>query len=53
VWPAGEGEHIPASLIKEILDRARALQEQLTKSGEVTPALKRRRKPNPGIATNR
>ena len=32
---------IPASLIKEILDRARALQEQLTKSGEATPALKR------------
>ena len=30
---------IPASLIKEILDRARALQEQLTKSGEVTPSL--------------
>ena len=32
---------IPASLIKEILDRARALQEQLTKSGEATPDLKR------------
>jgi tetratricopeptide (TPR) repeat protein len=32
---------IPASLIKDILDRARALQEQLSKSGEATPALKR------------
>ena len=32
---------IPASLIKDILDRARALQEQLIKSGQVTPELKR------------
>jgi tetratricopeptide (TPR) repeat protein len=32
---------IPASLVKDILDRARALQEQLVKSGEVTPDLKR------------
>jgi tetratricopeptide (TPR) repeat protein len=31
---------IPASLIKDILDRARALQDQLTKSGQLTPALK-------------
>jgi eukaryotic-like serine/threonine-protein kinase len=31
---------IPASLIKDILDRARALQEQLIKSGQVTPELK-------------
>ena len=30
---------IPASLIKDILDRARALQEQLIKSGQVTPEL--------------
>ncbi len=28
---------IPAALIKDILDRARALQDQLTKSGQVTP----------------
>jgi hypothetical protein len=32
---------IPAVLIKDILDRARALQEQLIKSGQVTPELKR------------
>ena len=32
---------IPANLIKDILDRARTLQEQLIKSGQVTPALKR------------
>jgi cell division septum initiation protein DivIVA len=32
---------IPAQLIKDILDRARALQEQLIKSGQVTPNLKR------------
>ena len=32
---------IPATLIKDILDRARALQEQLIKSGQVTPDLKR------------
>jgi tetratricopeptide (TPR) repeat protein len=32
---------IPASLVKDILDRARALQDQLSKSGEVTPDLKR------------
>jgi tetratricopeptide (TPR) repeat protein len=32
---------IPAALIKDILDRARALQEQLIKSGQVTPDLKR------------
>jgi tetratricopeptide (TPR) repeat protein len=31
---------IPVSLIKDILDRARALQEQLIKSGEATPELK-------------
>ncbi len=31
---------IPAELIKDILDRARALQDQLTKSGRVTPDLK-------------
>jgi len=31
---------IPAALVKDILDRARALQEQLIKSGEVTPDLK-------------
>jgi tetratricopeptide (TPR) repeat protein len=31
---------VPASLIKDILDRARALQEQLVKSGQVTPDLK-------------
>ena len=31
---------IPASLIRDILDRARALQEQLIKSGQVTPELK-------------
>jgi tetratricopeptide (TPR) repeat protein len=34
-------EGIPASLIKDILDRARALQQQLIKSGEATPDLKR------------
>ena len=32
---------IPAALIKDILDRALALQEQLIKSGQVTPELKR------------
>jgi eukaryotic-like serine/threonine-protein kinase len=32
---------VPAGLIKDILDRARALQEQLIKSGQVTPELKR------------
>jgi len=32
---------IPATLIEDILDRARALQEQLIKSGQVTPDLKR------------
>ena len=31
---------IPANLIKDILDRARALQDQLIKSGQVTPDLK-------------
>ena len=32
---------IRADLVKDILDRARALQEQLIKSGQVTPELKR------------
>ena len=32
---------IPAALVKDILNRARALQDQLTKSGQVTPDLKR------------
>jgi tetratricopeptide (TPR) repeat protein len=32
---------IPATLVKDILDRARGLQEELTKSGQVTPDLKR------------
>ena len=32
---------VPAALIKDILDRARALQEQLAKSGQVTPEMKR------------
>ena len=32
---------IPANLIKDILDRAHALQEQLINSGQVTPDLKR------------
>jgi tetratricopeptide (TPR) repeat protein len=32
---------IPASLIKDILDRARALQDQLAKSGQLTPDLQR------------
>ena len=32
---------IPATLVKDILDRARTLQDQLIKSGEVTPELKR------------
>jgi hypothetical protein len=32
---------IPATLVKDILDRALALQEQLTKSGQVTPDLMR------------
>ena len=31
---------IPAALVKDILDRARALQVQLINSGQVTPALK-------------
>lgn len=31
---------VPASLVKDILDRARALQDQLIASGEVTPDLK-------------
>ena len=31
---------IPVSLIKDILDRAKALQDQLIKSGEVTPDLR-------------
>ena len=31
---------VPAALVKDILDRARALQEQLIKSGQVTPELK-------------
>jgi tetratricopeptide (TPR) repeat protein len=30
---------VPASLIKDILDRARALQDQLTASGQTTPKL--------------
>ena len=32
---------IPESLVKDILDRARALQDQLIKSGQVTPDLQR------------
>ena len=32
---------IPATLVKDILDRARALQEELVNSGQVTPDLKR------------
>ena len=32
---------IPANLVKDILDRARALQDQLIKSGEITPGLRR------------
>jgi tetratricopeptide (TPR) repeat protein len=32
---------VPATLVKDILDRARALQDQLLKSGQVTPDLKR------------
>lgn len=32
---------VPTSLIKDMLDRARALQEQLTQSGDVPPALRR------------
>jgi tetratricopeptide (TPR) repeat protein len=32
---------IPAALTKDILDRARALQEQLIKSGQLTPELRR------------
>ena len=32
---------IPATLVKDILDRARALQDELLKSGQVTPDLKR------------
>ena len=31
---------IPATVVKDILDRARGLQEQLTKSNQVTPDLK-------------
>ena len=31
---------VPSSLVKDILDRARGLQEQLTKSGALTPDLK-------------
>ena len=31
---------VPAELVKDILDKARALQEQLIKSGQVTPELK-------------
>jgi len=31
---------IPAELIKDILDRARTLQDQLTKSGQITPDLR-------------
>jgi tetratricopeptide (TPR) repeat protein len=32
---------VPAALVKDILDKAHALQEQLIKSGQVTPELKR------------
>jgi tetratricopeptide (TPR) repeat protein len=32
---------VPAALVKDILDKARALQEQLIRSGQVTPDLKR------------
>ena len=32
---------IPSALVKDILDRARGLQEQLVKSGQVTPELRR------------
>jgi tetratricopeptide (TPR) repeat protein len=32
---------VPAALIKDILDKALALQEQLIRSGQVTPGLKR------------
>jgi tetratricopeptide (TPR) repeat protein len=32
---------VPAALVKDILDRARALQEQLMRSGQVTPELRR------------
>jgi tetratricopeptide (TPR) repeat protein len=32
---------VPAALVKDILDQARALQDQLIKSGQVTPDLKR------------
>lgn len=32
---------VPASLVKDILDRARDLQEQLVASGEITPELRR------------
>jgi eukaryotic-like serine/threonine-protein kinase len=32
---------VPAALIKDILDRARALQRQLAESGQVTPGLQR------------
>ncbi len=32
---------IPESLVKDILDRARALQDQLTQYGQVSPELKR------------
>src|SRR5205807_9068537 len=31
---------VPAKLVKDILDRARALQDELIKSGQVTPELR-------------
>ena len=34
-----ESVGVPAALVKDILDKARALQEQLVKSGQVTPEL--------------
>ena len=36
-----DAKGIPTSLVKDILDRARSLQDQLLKSGEVTPELER------------
>ena len=36
-----DAKGIPTNLVKDILDRARALQDQLIKSGEVTPELER------------
>ena len=36
-----ETSGIPAALIKDILDRARALQQELMKSGQLTPELSR------------